>query len=466
MPTSTIVVRKHIKSRLLFAQKLIEIGVPENKIKQTLAFLHWVLSALKFNQSNGKVFIDKGNEMFGISSKLIRKYLHNEYAQIMETLLINGYLVSRSHCKYSIGKSIPYGPTDKLKDEFGQHQEEYLSKIMNSIEGLKLAKKSKDRYLKDLEKIKTKDSCVKNELKNQPLIDFYTNWPLVQDILSKLTANKAVVNRGILIKMIEDKIDKKLKRSEKTGRIYTNFNCLSNIIRRHAVVDGKKFCADIDLRACHLSFLADYLYRLKPSPQLLEARDLWRDIFSRENPDPRSFLAKQADIDIENDPLGEKKIKKLMNSWINGGKFKIFDNYMKSHWWPIYRIWDLLNKKTVGNEISRTLESEIFRADWVTNLQKECNVVALTTHDGFCLYGNQDDASRYVNEFLEKSRQVAGWKIYFKADKSISFNPRAEIESFNLKIHESTEKKEAKKVERLTKERDAYESLLRLKNLI
>jgi hypothetical protein len=210
-------VRKHIKSRLLFAQKLIEIGIPENKVKQTIAFLHWVISALKFNQENKNISLDDGHEFFSISSKLIRKFLHNEYFLILQTLQRGGYLIAHPDRLFGIKKSLQYAPTDKLKGELEKYQEEYLNKIMESLDGLKLIKKNQEKNAKALAKINNKDPFVRNELENVNKVDFYSNWPQIKDVLAKLTKNKSIVNRGYLIKMIEGRIDKKIKRSEKTA---------------------------------------------------------------------------------------------------------------------------------------------------------------------------------------------------------------------------------------------------------
>jgi hypothetical protein len=213
---------------------------------------------------------------------------------------------------------------------------------------------------------------------------------------------------------------------------------------------------DVDLRACHLSFLADYLYRIKPSEKLLNERGVWRAVFTSKETDPRKFFATQGNIDMDKDPLAEKKIKKLMNSWINGGKFPVFDKYMKEYWGPIYKVWKKLNKKTIGNGISKTLESEIFRADWVVKLQKKHKVVALSTHDGFCLYGEKTDADSYLKEFFEESKRIAGWELYFKVDKKIEFDTKTEIDIFDLKIQEAVDKENVARVEFLTKEKTDY----------
>jgi hypothetical protein len=219
-------------------------------------------------------------------------------------------------------------------------------------------------------------------------------------------------------------------------------------------IAGKDFALDIDMRACHLSFLADYLHNKKPSEKMKEERDLWRSIFEKDQ-DPREWLGVQAGIK-GSDSISQKRKKRFMNSWINSGKYPVFDNYMKKHWPILYKVWKGLNCKVVGNDISLYFESVIFRSDWLIELQNKHDVVALSTHDGFCVFGDKTAANIFFEEFQAKAREIAGWKVYFTKDEGTDLNIKKELQSFDIKALDFHDKNLPERADEIESQKEEY----------
>jgi hypothetical protein len=427
---------KVVKTDFAFVQKLLGAGIPLKKVKNTVALLHWLVSFQRYNLKNKKTVHLKGSEIFPVSRAVFKKYLHNTYPTILKTLKDMGYIASDNFYRYAVNdgdeiKRKYYGPTPLLIKELSIHAEEYLNKVMASAEVRAASEKARKTNLKILGKHKFKGALEKNEFANEVKADWFERWDEISKVLDQLSKNKAVANRGYLIDLIEGRVDKDRRRSVKTGRIYTKMNNVSSIIRQYAVIEGKRFSMDIDLRSCHLSLLADFFYNLNPSEDLKKERDLWRAVFEQ-NEHPRKYFARMAGMKEEN-------VKRHTLSWINGKRFPEFDKYMAEYWPLIWKAYSKYDQKKLGNDLSRTIESEIFRSNWVFKLQEEHNVVTVNTHDGLMIWGDQVDATKFSTAFILKTREMMGWKIYFTFSTDYKLNTDEQIRGLQDKIQAATE---------------------------
>jgi hypothetical protein len=208
-------------------------------------------------------------------------------------------------------------------------------------------------------------------------------------------------------------------------------NNLSSIIRQFAVIEGKRFTLDIDLRSCHLSLIADYFYDKNPSEAFKKERNLWRAVFEQHE-HPRSYFARMAGMKEEN-------VKKNTLAWINGKRFPEFDKYMAGHWPLIWAAYDKFDQKKLGNELSRTIESTIFRSDWLVDMQKEFNVATVNTHDGLMIWGHQVDSTSFAAAFVKKVQSIIGWNIYFTYTTEYRIDLSEEIRGIQDKMATATE---------------------------
>ena len=429
---------KTVKTDFAFIQGLLKAGIPLKKVKNTIALLHWLVSVQQYNFKNNKTVHLNGTEIFSVSRSIFKEHLHDVYPAILKILIDMNYIVSDNFYVYSKDKkskgkpkSKYYGPTNLLIKDLSVHMEEYLNKAMESAELRLASEKAKKANLKILGKHKFKGVIEKNEFAAEAKADWFERWADISNVLNKLSQNKAIVNRAYLIDLIEGKIDKDRQRSVKTGRIYTKMNNLSSVIRQFAVIDGKRFSLDIDLRSCHLSILADYFYNLNPSKEFEKERDLWRAVFSQ-NEHPRRYFARMAG-------MKEYNVKKHTLSWINGKRFPEFDKYMKEHWPLIWSAYSKYDQKKLGNDLSRTIESTIFRSDWLIDMQNEFNVATVNTHDGLMIWGDQVDAIKFSTAFVEKCREIIGWKIYFTFSADYKVKLTEEIQGLQEKMAVATE---------------------------
>ena len=446
-----------VKTSQTFVDHLISKGIPENKIKKTISLLHWLVCAQKYNEENNKTSIKNGVHIFEVSRKALKSRLRDDYPAIIDMLWIAGYIEKSDSYSNLEGASFckSYGPTEKLIDELGKYQEVYLDNLIYNNELFAMQDKAQKKNRKILATHKFADSVLKNEFENQVEIDWKTNYPLLYETFRRLPKNKAFINRAHIITLMEGEIKKSRARSEKTGRIYNPLNNISGCIRKHAIIKGKPFALDLDMRACHLSLLADYFYEIDPSPQMLKERGEWRELFSQTTEHPREFLARQLNMKSDN-------IKKIFNSWINGKEFKGFENYLRCEFPCIYKIyyWKTLRegRKQFGNNISRTLESAIFRSEWVIEMQETFNVATISTHDGLMIYGGESNAGAFADAFIEKAQEVAGWKIYFtlKRDHEINLNVSDEIQRLDERIDKATSRENIQRVAELMRQKDDY----------
>jgi hypothetical protein len=269
---------------------------------------------------------------------------------------------------------------------------------------------------------------------------------------------------------------KKLRRCIKDARIHHPWVCMPSLLRPFFLLRGKKYLRTIDIRSCHPTFWAKYICEISRIPEYLslneDIKDLLKTKYKEYNniltnnsiytnsiyhsliynssipPSPVSqhYVSQNVTLLIEEyikwtefwtnpdvDPkqqiikdLGgtysRDEIKELINASINSKKNAVF-NWIQNHYPALFAIWNKIELKKTGNNISRFYETKLMLDPELIRLAESMGLDVLTEHDGHGIFSDENDSEldgkvgKLRDWVQEKSVALFGLKVQIKIDK-------------------------------------------------
>jgi hypothetical protein len=297
---------------------------------------------------------------------------------------------------------------------------------------------------------------------------------------------------------------KKLRRCIKDARIHHPWVCMPSLLRPFFLLRGKKYLRTIDIRSCHPTFWAKYIYEISRIPEYLslneDIKDLLKTKYKEYNniltnnsiytnsiyhsliykssipPSPVSqhyvsqnvtLLIKEyikwtefwtnPDIDPKQQIIKDlggtysrDEIKELINASINSKKNAVF-NWIAKNYPALFEIWNKTDLKKTGNNISRFYETKLMLDPELILLVESMGLEVLTEHDGLGLFRDEGDPDldtkiENLRDWIqEKSVALFGMRLQVKISKPK--DPpvgRVAIEARNRLNKHATSKSEAK----------------------
>jgi hypothetical protein len=241
------------------------------------------------------------------------------------------------------------------------------------------------------------------------------------------------------------------------GRIYNNFVNLPREYKPFARFKGKPYVAILDIRACHPTFLGEFLrdfyqstiaaYRngIASSHPDLVAHDIaewqtkkvnllallaehsrWTDIFTHPTVDPREAIMREAGMRID-----LRDMKECMNWWLNGAKkykritdgrlnqrdIDDLDRWFRRNFAEMNKVWSVFNRKATGCLISENYEGVLMLDPALYTLGDELGLTLSYEYDG-------------VGVFAERGET----ELPAKLEKVKAFIQRQSEEKFNVRV--------------------------------
>lgn len=269
---------------------------------------------------------------------------------------------------------------------------------------------------------------------------------------------------------------KNLRRCIKDARIHHPWVCMPSLLRPFFSLRGKKYLRTIDIRSCHPTFWAKYIFEISRIPEYLSLNEDIKDLLKTKYKEYNNILTNNSiytnsinhsliynssippspvsqhyvsqnvtplieeyikwtefwtnpDIDpkqlILNDLGGtysRDEIKKLINASINLQKNDAF-YWIKKNYPVLFDIWEKTNRKKTGNYISRFFETKLMLDPELILLAESLGLEVLTEHDGIGIFAEENDseleakAGKLRDWVQEKSVALFGLKVQVKIDE-------------------------------------------------
>jgi hypothetical protein len=368
------------------------------------------------------------------SQDTLRKLLGGGYSAHIKQLLELGIIVvDDSYCvgsEESEGVCKSYGITSRGKRLLDDAQKEYLYKLTSDAELIRKTKRNiKDRGYFN---IKYADEVLQNTKENidniENIDELIELIPTIKAHRGKSDAEAQRVARYCLIKLLTKKY-KPLSINEKTGRIYPPTATLSKPLKKAAIVNGRKFVYSIDIRSCIPTFFGLYCLRIRKhnykaqelevdDDQLAHEVDAYTAIFCSAGEHPRKYLAKALKADLGHSAT-DKEIKAMLNEGLNGSgreECKIFRQWIKKRYPLMYKVWMTTDIRTSGSNLSLYYEKPIFRDARVIKYAKKCDLEYVDNHDEALLFGESDNANKFIKWFIPFARKQVGIEVQFTVE--------------------------------------------------
>jgi len=231
------------------------------------------------------------------------------------------------------------------------------------------------------------------------------------------------------------------------GRIYNDFVALPSEYRPFAKLNRKVYVATLDIRACHPTFLGEFLrdyYQssmdefdgrtsgTNQSPKHLEAaarmkkdvnllallveRNRWTEIFTHPTIDPRDAVMAEAHMAIDG-----RDMKRCMNTWLNGGKkykrksdsrwnkvdMDDLDRWFKRNFPEMNKVWSAFNRKATGCLISEEYEGPLMLNPALYTCADELGLTLAYEYDGVGVFAERADSElsaklKTVGAFIQR----------------------------------------------------------------
>jgi len=253
-------------------------------------------------------------------------------------------------------------------------------------------------------------------------------------------------------------VEKKFSDLEiENGRIYNNFVNLPREYKPFARFKGKPYVAILDIRACHSTFLGEFLRdlfqssideydgrttgthpdqkalqiaaRLKKEINLLALlveHGRWTGIFTNTAVDPRDAIMREAGMRID-----MRDMKECMNWWLNGakkykritdGRWNMTDNQALERWFRRFfpemaKVWATFPRERTGNAISEFYEGVLMLDPALYSYADGLGLTLAYEYDG-------------VGVFAERGET----ELPAKLEKVKAFIQRQSAEKFNVPV--------------------------------
>lgn len=269
---------------------------------------------------------------------------------------------------------------------------------------------------------------------------------------------------------------KKLRRCIKDGRIHHPWVCMPSLLRPFFSLRGKKYLRTIDIRSCHPTFWAKYIFEISRIPEYLRLNEDIKDLLNTKYKEYNNILTnnsiytnsinhsliynssippspvsqhyvsqnvtplieeyikwtefwtdpdidpKQQIIDDLDGTYSRDEIKELINASINLQRNDVF-YWIEKNYPVLFDIWKKTNRKKTGNYISRFFETKLMLDPELILLAESMNLEVLTEHDGAGIFAQENDseldakAKKLRDWIQEKSVALFGLKVQVKIDK-------------------------------------------------
>ena len=253
-------------------------------------------------------------------------------------------------------------------------------------------------------------------------------------------------------------VEKKFSDLEiKDGRIYNNFVNLPREYKPLARFKGKPYVAILDIRACHPTFLGEFLrdYFLSsiaeydgrttdthPTPKDLEVaaklkREVnllallvehgrWTYIFTHPTIDPRATIMKEAGLSIDLSDM-----KECLNTWLNGGKeytrrtdgqknrtdMRALERWFRRFFPEMVKVWATMPRERTGCCISEYYEGVLMLDPALYSYADGLGLTLAYEYDGVGVFAEPDDP-----------------ELPTKLEKVKAFIQRQSVEKFKMPV--------------------------------
>lgn len=205
--------------------------------------------------------------------------------------------------------------------------------------------------------------------------------------------------------------------NETDGRYWNEFVALKNEYKAYCFCSGKPMAAIIDIRACHPTYLGQYIQSHTTwTPELAMECRIWTDLWTNEDFDPRDTIASA----IGRTP---KEVKKAINRSINGHRgYRRFLTWFNDTFPNLFNAWNQLDIKETSNNISKEFEVPIMFGESIYKVADMLGIMLGYEYDGFRLFSKstgdtlKHEVECIVRQLKESSQKVCGITPVIKYD--------------------------------------------------
>ena len=241
------------------------------------------------------------------------------------------------------------------------------------------------------------------------------------------------------------------------GRVYNDFVALPREYRPFAQFKRKPYVATLDIRACHPTFLGEFLrgyyqsavdeYSGRTTGTHPTQRDLaaaarlsrevnllallvestrWTDIFTHPTVDPREAIMREAHMTID-----VRDMKQCLNTWLNGAKkykrktdgrmsgtdLQSLERWFRRFFPEMAKVWSVMPRKATGCCISEYYEGVLMLDPALYAYAENLGLVLSYEYDGVGVFAKRDDP-----------------ELPAKLEKVAAFIQRQSVERFNVPV--------------------------------
>ena len=208
----------------------------------------------------------------------------------------------------------------------------------------------------------------------------------------------------------------------KNGRVYHAFVALPKAYRPFALLNGKRYLATVDIRACWPTFLgklllalyefwmqeppsdlevADYLKREVRQSDITTECNRWTEIFTHPRIDPRQHIIDAIGLNIKTADM-----KQCLNVWLNGGKeYKRVSNGKKNRkdnraleaWFTttfpnMTKVWSRIDREHTGECLGDFYEGDIMMNMSLYSYAESMGLTLSYEYDGVGVFAKPNDS--------------------------------------------------------------------------
>jgi hypothetical protein len=354
----------------------------------------------------------------GIASSILHDYLGSDYKTIIEQVeRLDLLKVTRySRPKYSIsrydkGQCYRYELTSICLQGLLDTTREYVYKLL--IDPQEQRKNQKRISRRGHNKLHYNDS--RDSIK-QSLHNIEIDIERVDLVVNTMTPESGYRTYRLIQQILTKDYD--LRNNDSDNRVWTPYVQLPSSIRALIRIHGQVPTYTIDVRSCHPSLFGLYIkdtFKDLYNNELDKEVKKWNDLFLTPGIDPKDYLASLLNIKRDN-------IKEVMNSYFNGkrmrGKrnpFFIYDKWIQAEFPTMYRLWNTLDIKKTGNNISKYYETKLLLDSRIFKKAESLNITVGQEYDGFTMFGATAETSDQLLQYIETlSLELLGIQLVFK----------------------------------------------------
>lgn len=185
--------------------------------------------------------------------------------------------------------------------------------------------------------------------------------------------------------------------NSESSRLYHTLANFPSIFRKYLRVGDKRYCAEIDIRACWATYLAAQLMHKEPSNDALKAECVkWQEMFCDPSKDPRQTIKEESRLSVT---TGD--IKDTLNKYLSGyteikaGEhrtlkpvYSVLDDWFANRYPAMYTAWKKAKPSKFGRLVGIKFETPLMTDPRIYSLAKKQDVILCYQSDGFGIFAS------------------------------------------------------------------------------